>query len=245
MEKNRMMRLASCLLVLTLLTTCMISGTYAKYTTKAEGSDMARVAKWGVTVTANGSTFAKDYVKNDTTVSTIAKSVVAAASAGEETDNLVAPGTSGTMTKMKLTGTPEVAVKVSYTGSFDISENWTDKDGNFYCPLIITISKTGGSEVKVQQNETITTVDLFEQAVNNAIKAYSKEYEANTDLSEKGDASLTISWEWPFETGTDDDKKTANNVKDTYLGNVAAGTVTGKTAPTVTLTVTTTVTQID
>ncbi|MFR0985955.1 MAG: hypothetical protein ACLSFZ_04975 [Frisingicoccus sp.] len=45
MKKNRMMRLASSLLVLTLLTTCVISGTFAKYTTQAGGSDTARVAK--------------------------------------------------------------------------------------------------------------------------------------------------------------------------------------------------------
>lgn len=246
MEKNRMMRLASALLILTLLTTCMISGTFAKYTTQATGEDTARVAKWGVTVTANGSTFATEYNIDDETVSgTITNSVVAATPVGGTQDKLVAPGTEGEMTKMTLSGTPEVAVKVSYAGSFDISGDWIDKDGNFYCPLIITISKADGTTVEVKQDTTIASAELFEQAVNNEINAYSKEYEANTNLSEQKSDSLAISWKWPFETGTNENEKAANNVKDTYLGDVAAGKVTGKTTPTVTLKVTTTVTQID
>lgn len=47
MKKNKAMRLASALMVLTLLTTCVISSTFAKYTTSANGEDSARVAKWG------------------------------------------------------------------------------------------------------------------------------------------------------------------------------------------------------
>ena len=64
MKKNRMMRLASILLVATLMSTCTISGTFAKYVTTASGSDTARVAKWGVTVTANGALFDHVYEKN-------------------------------------------------------------------------------------------------------------------------------------------------------------------------------------
>ena len=61
MKKNVMMRVASVLLVAVLLTTCAISGTFAKYTTGDAGHDTARVAKWGVTITANGTTFAEAY----------------------------------------------------------------------------------------------------------------------------------------------------------------------------------------
>ena len=47
MKKNRMMRLASGLMVAVLLTTCAISGTFAKYVTEATATDTARVAYWG------------------------------------------------------------------------------------------------------------------------------------------------------------------------------------------------------
>ena len=47
MRKNRMMRAASALLVAVLMTTCTISGTFAKYVTEVSSEDFARVAKWG------------------------------------------------------------------------------------------------------------------------------------------------------------------------------------------------------
>ena len=82
------MRLASVLLVVTMLTTCVISGTFAKYVTKEEGSDGARVAKWGVELAINGSNFADQYKTHDTTKYDGTYSV----SAGG--DKVVAPGTS-------------------------------------------------------------------------------------------------------------------------------------------------------
>lgn len=54
MKKNKTMRAASALLVAALLSTSIISGTFAKYTTGASAQDSARVAKWGVVVTATG-----------------------------------------------------------------------------------------------------------------------------------------------------------------------------------------------
>ena len=53
MKKNKMMRLASGLLVAVLLTTCAISGTFAKYTSKVEGTDAARVAEFTVDSTVD------------------------------------------------------------------------------------------------------------------------------------------------------------------------------------------------
>lgn len=47
MKKNKMMRIASVLLVAVLLSTCAIFGTFAKYTTEVSSSDKARVAYWG------------------------------------------------------------------------------------------------------------------------------------------------------------------------------------------------------
>ena len=65
MKKNTVMRVLSLILVLTLMSTCAISSTFAKYVTKAEGEDQARVAKWGVVVSVEGSTFATQYKTTD------------------------------------------------------------------------------------------------------------------------------------------------------------------------------------
>ena len=59
MKKNILMRIGSTALVLTMITSYIISGTYAKYITSDSASDTARVAKFGVVVTATGSLFDK------------------------------------------------------------------------------------------------------------------------------------------------------------------------------------------
>ncbi len=210
MKKNKMMRIASFLLIAVLMTTCAISGTLAKYVTSAESSDTARVAKFGVTIAANGTLFATSY-----------DGTVVSASA----DDVVAPGTEKSMAKMTLSGTPEVKVTVSYAGELTLT-GW-EVEGTYYCPLEITVGTT------TLKGTSYNSASEFETAVENEIAAYSKTYEAGTNLAEKGEESLAISWKWAF-TGNDD-------VKDTALGNTAA---TG-TAPSVALKVTTTVTQVD
>lgn len=222
MKKTKLMRAALLLLVLTLITSCFVGGTFAKYTTSAEGSDIARVAKWGVKITANGATFAKEY---DSGVAT--KTVLSA-----DDSKVVAPGTKGDMVKMTITGTPEVAVRVNYTADFKV-ENWT-VDGKFYCPLHI---KVGGTWY---DGTGYDSADAFARDVSKAISDLSGNYAAGTDLSGAGVPSVI--WEWPYEnTGASTDtgvKNPQTNESDTKLGNL-------EKAPTVSLTVTTTVTQID
>ena len=56
MKKNIAMRVAAFLFILTMISTCAFATTFAKYTTKGEATDSARVAKWGVTISAAGNT---------------------------------------------------------------------------------------------------------------------------------------------------------------------------------------------
>lgn len=44
-RNNKLMRASGFLLVLTLITSCFVGGTFAKYVSRAETSDSARVAK--------------------------------------------------------------------------------------------------------------------------------------------------------------------------------------------------------
>lgn len=217
MKKTKLMRAALLLLVLTLVTSCFVGGTFAKYTARAEGSDTARVAKWGVEITANGATFANKYATDTgNVVGTIANSVVSA-----NADKVIAPGTKGNMVGMTITGTPEVAVSVNYAANFKV-EGWT-VDDKFYCPLQIKVGSTMIDGVKF--NNAVA----FENAVNTEISTYNKNYAAGTDLSTASVTTPSVSWEWPF---SEDD------IKDTALGNLPI-------APTVSLTVTTTVDQIN
>mgnify|MGYP002508629535 CR=1 FL=1 len=56
-----MKRFVAMLLVLVLMTSCFVGGTFAKYTTADSASDTARVAKWGITVSTSGTLFGKFY----------------------------------------------------------------------------------------------------------------------------------------------------------------------------------------
>ena len=225
-KKNALMRSAGLLLALVLVTSCFVGSTFAKYTTSADATESARVAKFGVTVTANGDVFAREYDEGTTV-----KSVIS-------TDKVVAPGTKKEgFVASSIAGTPEVAVRVSYEAKEFELTNWTTTGTDEYCPLVFTVN---GTEYKIG-NAGIANVAQLQDAVKGAIKAYTKDYAPGTDLSGVGADTLNISWEWPFETGANDTEKRANNEKDTALGNRAAA----GNAATVSLTLATTVTQID
>lgn len=191
MKKNIALRLASGLMLSCLLSTCVISGTFAKYTTSNKAEDSARVAKWGVTVTATGDdAFATNY--NDATPGTKVVSTV----------NVVAPGTNGQLAAASISGTPEVMVDVIATANLEL--NGWEIGSEEYCPIVFTV---GGEEIKM--GGSITTIDALEQAVEAKITAWSAtNVAANTDLTR----NIEIDWAWAFD-GEDE--------KDTALGNQA------------------------
>ena len=230
MKKNKMMRIASVLLIAAMLSTCVISGTFAKYVTSGTGSDNARVAKWGVTVTPNGVMFEKEYGKDDNTYTLGANTVVSS-----DTWNVVAPGTAHGMTEVLLQGTPEVATRVTYDATVELN-GWVLSDGTTeYCPIIFTVEGHTYGMYGTTAEFTFGSVDVLEQAITEAIAACTKDYVANQDLYLANGDYPSVSWEWPFHTSDE------NDVKDTDLGNKAA---VGNHAV-IQITIETTVTQID
>ena len=198
MKESKLPKLAALLLVLTLATTCFVSGTFAKYVSEGEGEDAARVAKWGVKVEIAGDGFKTTYGKDEVNANVDGPTVVSST-----TEKVVAPG------------------------------------GEFYCPLVFTIGDTKINGLDYSST-TAGGEGSFESAIKTAIQnATTKEYEAGTDLSAAGEG-ITYSWTWPFQNATG----TATNPDDeldTLLGDNAAN---GQPA-TISITVTTTVTQID
>ena len=244
MKKNTMMRLASGLLVAVLLSTCAISGTFAKYVTTADVEDSARVAKWGVSVTATGSLFETQYA-NDGTVETdkggndIAFTVVSSGS-----DDVVAPGTAkADGLTFSITGTPEVAVNIDFNISnvkdvllpagtyldYTTGNNTTDEFNlaDDYYPIEFSLKK-GGAEVA---SGTMADIEAY-------LNGLEGNYPAKTDLTTTF-GTYTLSWSWVFGDS-------ANNKADTFLGQIAATgeTVTGVSLTT-SATIEITVSQID
>lgn len=239
MKKNVMMRAASVLLIMVLLTSSVISGTFAKYVTSASGTDSARVAEFGVRIDAHGEMFKYSYQG-------IEAGWDSKATVNGETEKVVAPGTAGNMVSMTLSGTPEVAVKVTYEATNFSLKNWTLYDGTEYCPVVFTINGVTYGTEDTDATNKYATVAALETAIKEVIKNYSKEYAPNTDLSADGRKaeSLAISWSWEFSVNSTKD------AKDTILGDKAAGiaedgSAMAKTPATIEIRVKTTVTQID
>lgn len=223
MKKNTMMRVASALLVAVLLTTCAISGTFAKYVTSDTSSDTARVAKWGVVITGASDMFAQNY--NDTVVTET-----------NSEDKLVAPGTEGDLSAFNVTGQPEVDVAVTYEATLTLT-GWT-VDGDDYCPIVITVNRTDYFVGK----DGIDSVAALKTAVETAIVNSKANYEANTDLSNEVGTDLSVSWRWEFNDGQNAlTVPGQTDIKDTKLGDIA---VTGN-APQISLVVNCTITQVD
>ena len=235
--KNRTMRVAALLLTLTLMTSCFVGGTFAKYTTAGESMDSARVAKWGVQISSTGMMFGEHSTK--TVDNAVALEYTGSVDTqgkipGDGESKLVAPGTHGDMFKVLLSGIPEVAVRVTYVADLTLT-GWKI-DANEYCPIIFTVNGVTYGMYGTSATHTFGSVTVLEATVEEAIAAYSKEYPSNVELANSGVvATPAVSWEWPFSTSAE------NDVKDTALGNqVAAGN-----PATITMTVTTTVEQVD
>lgn len=114
MKNNKMMRAASGLMIAALLTTGMISGTFAKYTTQDELNDSARVAKWGVNLGISGNLYGEAYAAadNNTIIANTANGATVKSSA--DGTKVVAPGTKNANSGLHITlnGKPEVSTKV-------------------------------------------------------------------------------------------------------------------------------------
>lgn len=228
MKKNVMMRLASFLLVAVLISTSAISGTYAKYVTADEASDSARVAKFGVVVTAGGSLFDDTYI--DAPADDGELTVVSATA----NDKVVAPGTNSdpnNTLKFSITGQPEVDVAVSVAVTEDGEDVFLktanglpkmttgDTDDTFdladdYYPVKYTLTKNGTAVVT---DGTLAQLATALEAISTT------KVDANTNLSTSF-GEYVITWKWDFN---------GNDNADTLLGDLAAGTT---LTPAVTLT---------
>lgn len=239
MKKNRMMRFASLLLVATLMSTCTISGTFAKYVTKGEAMDKARVAKWGVNITAAGELFSQTYVEAAAGNTPGSGAITVESS---DTDKVVAPGTQNdTGITFTITGQPEVdsRIIIAVTGK-DNAEKATDiylEDGKYFDPTTATIvddEKTLGADyhpVKftLTRNGTELVKDGTLDAVETALEGLSvTNIPANTNLAATH-GTFKLTWKWDFGTAaelqTGDvlvDNIADTDVWDTILGNAAA-----------------------
>ena len=188
MKKNIAMRVAAFLFILTMISTCAFATTFAKYTTSGDTTDTARVAKWGVTVTAvaeeNQKLFTNEYLNaSEATV--------------KATVDVVAPGTSGELSKFTISGTPEVKAQVTYAATLTL-EGWV-VEGSDYCPIVIKVGST---------TCTGSTMEELKNKVATAVAAQGATYSVGEPIED----TLVITWEWAYS---------GDDAKDTALGDLA------------------------
>ena len=223
MKKNNMMRVASALLVAVLLTSSVISGTFAKYVTSGNAGGSARVAKWGVTFTAQSDLFKKTYNTDDKNYNSMVLSVESS-----DDKNVVAPGTTGTGYSFTTNGTPEVSYKVNFEQTKGTTpETVFLKNGaEEYYPVVFTMEFNGKKVTSDTQDiaTILNTVKNFTYYFDVNDKGDGKYYvsdDGGTTWTEQATApALEISWAWDFD---DAEGKGTNDTKDTALGNLAAG----------------------
>lgn len=192
----------SILLIALLLMLVAIIGfggyTLSKYITSKSKTGTAQVAKWGFTVDADNSKLFGDQYKwkdntNGSTTDGAGTLTVKADTAGT---NLVAPGTSGSMT-FSVKGKAEVLAQVE----MKVADGYTDialklaKDGNNYTynPVKWTLKK--GEDALV----TNGTLEAVVNAINGQYKT-----EGTTDpeaiaIGTEINDEYTLSWAWAFE----------------------------------------------
>ena len=238
---NRIMISAvSALLCLVLITATGLSGTFAKYTTTSEAApESARVAKWGITVSDEGSGLSDVYeTPNGITV----------VNSGDPSDAVVAPGTSGVLASVKVSGTPEVMYNIDVTATlkigkddetntgYDITNRYmrlSDGTPIGYLPIIYKMCRqVGDGEKEVIRHgigtypaEATDAVVPVETITRKSSKELANGFNAGAFAADKHnqapntpvDIVYSIEWEWPYTV----DSQTAyhqNTAKDTALG---------------------------
>ena len=191
MKKNRMMRLASVLLVLCLLTTSVISGTFAKYTSTSSGSDVARVAKWSIKVEDTEIGVAGDTSVAFNLFSTINDTGNTAAEADvatKEGEKIIAPGTAGSFV-------------IDIKNESEVNAKYT-----------IALEETNASNIPLQYSvDGATWVDSVAELTMTALTD-------QTIAMGTGTATKTVYWRWVFEGTTEGAHADQTDVTDTALG---------------------------
>lgn len=208
MKKNRTLRVSALLLALTLITSCFVGGTFAKYTSSVAPSDTAKVAKWQIKVNGTDVTVADPQVTFDLFQDTVLDTDDATPEADvKQGKTLIAPGTAGHF-DIKVENLSEVTAKFTINFTEEVTGN-----GSTDLPLEYQIVTKGASADEgawesdiAQLNTTVASIAM-----------------------ENGTNEYTVHWRWAFADGT-------NDANDTKLGVAAQGAaVTAKVTATITV----------
>ena len=189
MKKNTMMRVASALLVAVLLTTCAISGTFAKYVSTATAEDSARVARWSFEVgagndIATATTFTFDLFKTIKDTDGSDEDDISPADG-----TIIAPGTQGSF-DIVLNNKSEVTANYAIDYTVDNDDNIPVKfsvDGTNWTDDLADVAASEATELAATNGtKTITVQWKWDYYVN------ADGDTADTTLGTDGEAVLKV-----------------------------------------------------
>ena len=189
---NSIVKFTAFVLLITMVVLCLVSGTFAKYTSEFSATDSAVVARWSVSDGNIEETF--DIFKASKiydTVNGIVTEVdedVSQENGADSGDALgkIAPGTWG---KFEYTLLNDSEVTAEYTITYDAKENGV--------PLLWS---TDGSDWKEEAKDLNVTKEK---------------------LAVSGDKKIEIYWKWDFEVADADGFITTRDAADTALGQAS------------------------
>ena len=127
MKKNIVLRIAAVVLMLSLVTACFASSTFAKYTSAGKADSIARVARWSITMDGKDLAIAGDdalvsFNLFDTIYDTNGGATETDVKAGSDVA-IIAPGTKGAFTFDNITNASEVTAKIDiYLDKVELSD---------------------------------------------------------------------------------------------------------------------------
>lgn len=200
MKKNHAARLGALALALTLVSTCLMGGTLAKYTTTVTGTATATVAKWSFK--ANEQTATINEIKLGDTLSYNEKDI---------NKNVIAPGTEGSF-DIKLDGTGS-EVGIDY--AIEIAKGTAMGDSKLPSNLVFSTNMISGDN----KGKPLTALSTESNSPLKGTINYN-------DGSKK--KTITIYWKWPYDTDTGTTNNDTNDTTDSGIGNITLDiTVTG------------------
>jgi hypothetical protein len=205
-EKNKnTFRIGALLLVACLISSVMLSGTFAKYTSEYAGQDTALVARWDLTMTNGETEFS--VAPNVATLDLFSHSYDENILSTAGTQKIIAPGVSGDFV-LSLTNNSDVAAEIK----FDISKTGAE------IPMQFAI--TDGEDFDFDTADAATiyadVVDLT-TALNKLGPSDGNIQLAASDDESNSKSTIKVHWRWPFERGTEA-ALVANDTADTNLG---------------------------
>ena len=197
MKENKILKITSLTLFISVIALVLVAGTYAKYTSSATGSDTATVAKWDIKagvkdnellITGSNPTIAFNLFETILDEDGLTENDVIADENGKVLK--IAPGTSGAF---ELSIVNDSEVNAEYSIAFNVS--------NSNIPLEF---KVGDGQWSSSLSEVTAT-------------ALGMDNEETDDVHE-GSATVNVQWRWAYERGTDSDTIATNDAVDTGLG---------------------------